>query len=81
MRASPESSCIRPEPDYDQERSCFLANEQSWRTVWRARSLLGWTNPDSGTTIIGLRAPTVALRETQEAAPRRRDPNAGGLGR
>ena len=28
--------------------SCFLANEQSWRTAWRARSLLSRTNTSSG---------------------------------
>ena len=26
--------------------SCFLANEQSWRTAWRARSLLSRTNQE-----------------------------------
>jgi hypothetical protein len=35
------------ESDDDQERrgdACFLAKEQSWRTAWRARSLLSRTN-------------------------------------
>ena len=27
--------------------SCFLAKEQSWRTAWRARSLLSWTRSSS----------------------------------
>jgi hypothetical protein len=37
-------------PDDDQERwgdSCFLAKEQSWRTAWRARSLLSRTTRGS----------------------------------
>jgi hypothetical protein len=44
-------ACVDTSPmDDDQERrrdSCFVATEQSWRTAWRARSLLSWTNTSS----------------------------------
>src|SRR4051812_18406932 len=29
------------------ELSCYLAKEHSWRSAWRARSLLSWTNLDT----------------------------------
>jgi hypothetical protein len=35
--------------------------EHSWRTAWRARSLLSWTNFDSETTTTGLRGAAVAI--------------------
>jgi hypothetical protein len=63
-RIGPSLQTLGSDEDQERrERLPLLAKEQSWRTPWRARSLLGWTNPDSGTTITGLRAPTVAMRD------------------
>src|SRR3954451_5968051 len=41
--------------DDDQARGrgcCFSAKEQSWRTAWRARSLLSWTRGSSGPALL-----------------------------
>jgi hypothetical protein len=53
MRASRESTVRRPERTTSGSAggdSCFPAKEQSWRTGWRARSLLSPTISDSGAT-------------------------------
>jgi hypothetical protein len=48
--------------------SLFLAEERSCRTASIVRSLLSRTNPDSGTTIVGLRAAAAAMREKRQSA-------------
>src|ERR671914_819961 len=57
--------------DDDQERrgdSCFLANEQSWRTAWLARSLLSWTKLSSRVRAPPTASRAIAMREDEQRA-------------
>jgi hypothetical protein len=47
VSASPGGLSQRTTTRSAQGDSCFFAKEQSWRTAWSARSLLGWTTTSS----------------------------------
>jgi hypothetical protein len=50
--------------------SCFLAKEQSWRTAWRAHSLLSWTRSTSPPGHhAGFRISSIAIAGAGKTAP------------